>query len=383
MAAAGTATTSRDLRLAELLAALSLATDLANGFPLEKALKNCLLALLLGRELGLEGADLSDVYYVALLRSIGCTSYAYEEALATGDDRNFRNSFAGLDSSRPADILGRAITRLGAGRGAISRARAVAGFLVNAPRLIKGMGGANCEAGARLAERLGMRQAVRQGLTQILERWDGKGVPAGLAADQLTIGVRLGVFAHDITVHVQQSTREEVCEMVRRRAGGEYDPAVAEAFLKNSDRLLEAIAPASVWDVAIEEEPEPRPWLPESRIDEVASAFADFTDLKSPYTVGHSSGVAALAAQAVQVLGRPEAEVASVRRAALLHDLGRVSVSNGIGQARPAESGRVGAGAPASVLLRTGAGAVTCAPRPGAACRVAPRAPRRFWLPSR
>src|SRR5713226_3873571 len=114
MAAHGTATTGRELPLAELLAALSLATDLANGFPLEKALKNCLLALLLGRQLGLEGAALSDVYYVALLRSIGCTSYAYEEALATGDDRNFRNSFAGLDSSRPADLLTRTVTRLGA-----------------------------------------------------------------------------------------------------------------------------------------------------------------------------------------------------------------------------------------------------------------------------
>src|SRR5712691_6346138 len=101
------------LRLAEILAALSLATDLANAFPIEKALRNCLLAVQLGRRLGITGPALSDVYYFSLLRSIGCTSYAYEEAVAVGDDQNFRNTFAGLDSANRRDVLRRALTRLG------------------------------------------------------------------------------------------------------------------------------------------------------------------------------------------------------------------------------------------------------------------------------
>lgn len=118
--------------------------------------------------------------------------------------------------------------------------------------------------------------------------------------------------------------------MVRRRAGGQHDPQVAEAFLKRSDELFDAIERDSVWDVVLEVEPEPRPWLPESRIDNVARAFADFTDLKSPYTLGHSTGVAKLAEAAARKLGCSDSDVTAVRRAALMHDLGRASVSNGI-----------------------------------------------------
>jgi putative nucleotidyltransferase with HDIG domain len=105
---------------------------------------------------------------------------------------------------------------------------------------------------------------------------------------------------------------------------------VAEAFLKRSDELLDAIEKDSVWDAVLDLEPEPRPWLPESRIDETARAFADFTDLKSPYTLGHSTGVAKLAEAAARKLGCTDEDVTGLRRASLLHDIGRASVSNGI-----------------------------------------------------
>src|SRR2546426_12716143 len=118
-ATASNAQSNSSLRLAEILAALSLATDLANAFPIEKALRNCLLAVHLGQRLGIKGQALSDVYYFSLLRSIGCTSYAYEEALAVGDDQNFRNTFAGLDSANRTDVLRRALSRLGEQTGPI------------------------------------------------------------------------------------------------------------------------------------------------------------------------------------------------------------------------------------------------------------------------
>ena len=297
---------------------------------MEKGLRNCLLAFLIGRELGLNDDELAGVYYFGLLRSIGCTSYAYEEALVSGDDRNFRNSFAGLDSSEPADLMRRAFTRLGKGQGLASRARAIRGFVAGGRAFAMGMGTANCEAGARLAERMGMGTSVSQALNQVHERWDGKGIPSAVAGEKVQLAARIGCFAHDVTVHRVDESRVEVCKMVRRRAGGQHDPQVAEAFLKRSDALLDVIETDSVWDAVLEVEPKPRPWLPESRIDDTARAFADFTDLKSPYTLGHSTGVAKLAEDAARRLGRAEGDITAVRRAALMHDLGRASVSNGI-----------------------------------------------------
>jgi putative nucleotidyltransferase with HDIG domain len=144
------------------------------------------------------------------------------------------------------------------------------------------------------------------------------------------LAARIGSFCHDVTVHRIDSNRGEVCKMVRRRVGGQHDPQVAQAFLKRSDDLLDAVETDSVWDTVLAAEPEPRPWLPDSRIDETARAFADFTDLKSPYTLGHSTGVAKLAEAAARGLGCTDADVPAVRRAALMHDLGRASVSNGI-----------------------------------------------------
>lgn len=297
---------------------------------MEKGLRNCLLAFLIGRDLGLEDDELADVYYFGLLRSIGCTSYAYEEALATGDDRNFRNSFAGLDSSQPSDMMHRALTRLGEGRSLAGRAGAIRGFLAGGRNFVMGMGGANCEAGARLAERMGMGKSVSKALTQVHERWDGKGIPTGAAGENLALAARIGCLAHDITVHRIDQSRAEVRKMVLRRAGGQHDPRIANAFLKRSDELLDAIEKDSIWDAVLEAEPEPRPWLPGSRIDETARAFADFTDLKSPYTLGHSSGVAQLAEAAARKLGCTDSDVTAVRRAALTHDVGRASVSNGV-----------------------------------------------------
>jgi len=330
LGAAGQTPRASGIRLVELLAALSLATDLANGFPMEKGLRNCLLAFLIGRELGLVDDELADVYYFGLLRSIGCTSYAYEEALATGDDRNFRNSFAGLDSSQPADLMRRAFTKLGKGRGLAGRARAIRGFVGGGRNFVLGMGAANCDAGARLAERMGMGKSVSKALAQVHERWDGKGIPSATVGENIHIAARIGCFAHDVTVHRVDESREEVRKMVRRRAGGQHDPQVAAAFLKRSDEMLDAIERESVWDTVLELEPEPRPWLPESRIDGTARAFADFTDLKSPYTLGHSTGVAQLAEAAARKLGCSDSDVTALRRAALMHDLGRASVSNGI-----------------------------------------------------
>lgn len=320
--------TKSDLRLAELIAALSLATDLANAFPMEKALRNCLLAVSVAREMGVDGPQLSDVYYVGLLRSIGCTSFAHEESALAGDDINFRNTFAAVDFSRPPEIIGRVATRLGKGTGPARRMKTVSSVMRQMKGFGPSMASANCEAGAVLAQHLGMSPDVSEGLNQIYERWDGKGIPKGLSGDEVTITALLANFAHVVTVRHERGGLEATCELVRRRSGGEFSPEIVEAFLRRAPDFLSVIEAESVWDLTLDAEPERRPWLPESRLGEVARAFAHFVDLKSPFTLEHSSGVAELAERAGSFLGMTDQEVKALAIAALLHDLGRVSVSN-------------------------------------------------------
>lgn len=316
--------------MAELAASLSLACDLANSFRPEKGLRNCLVALRIAEALGLGGQALSDAYYIGLLRSIGCTSFAHEEAALAGDDIAFRNTFAGIDFGRPPEVLARAVTQLGKGSGPINRARAVTGFIAKGQKFGASMASANCEAGARLAERLGMGNAVVEGLLNIYERWDGAGVPKGLREDEIPLTSLLGNLSHVVTVHHRPGRNSETKEIVKRRRATEFEPSMADAFAGIADDLLQEIESDSVWEAVLDVEPRPQLSWPHSKLDEVARAFGHFTDLKSPFMLGHSQGVSDLAAEAARQMKVSASDVMSVRIAGLLHDLGRVSVPNSI-----------------------------------------------------
>ncbi len=328
-----------DLRLAELLASLSLATDLANAYPPEKTLRTCLVALGVGRAAGLVGRDLSDAYYSGLLRYVGCTSFAYEEAAYFGgDDNALRNLYAGVDFGRPIEVLAVTITQLAKDRPPLVRARAVATFVSGGAKLGARLSSANCEVGVRLATRLGMSAGVIEAVGQVVERWDGKG-PGGLRGEQIGRVARVMHVAHVAEIFYRLGGSAGAREVVARRRGTQLDPAFADAFLGAADEILAPFEAPSVWDAAITSEPEPRRWSSTARLNDLARTFADFADLKSPYTLGHSPGVAELADRAAAALGVATEERAALQRAALLHDLGRVSVPNGIWDKR----GRLGA----------------------------------------
>lgn len=327
---AGEAGPTERLRLGELLAALSLATDLGNGFPLEKALRNCLLSVGIAEELGIEGRDLSDVFYTGLLRLIGCTSYAHETAIASGDDIALRNLFASVDFGTPKEMLRETFARLGRDEAPLRRARIVATMVTRGKRFGEEMVRADCDVAVRLSARLTMSSGVSRALKQMFERWDGKGGPAGLSGDQLDIPARIVHLAHEVEIFARLGSRDDVGAMVRARSGGWFDPAVVDAFFRRSGELLDRVGVGSVWEAVLDSEPEPRPWLPAERLEDIARAFADFADLKSPYTLGHSVGVATLAEEAGRRCGLDLTSTVALRHAGLLHDLGRVSVSNGI-----------------------------------------------------
>jgi HD-GYP domain-containing protein (c-di-GMP phosphodiesterase class II) len=172
-----------------------------------------------------------------------------------------------------------------------------------------------------------MSTGVRRALSHVYTCWDGRGFPP-ISGEAIALPARITRLAFLVEVYEQLGGRDAAVSMVRRRAGADVDPTIAATFLRHADALLGQLEAESVWDAALQAEPEPRPWLPASRLDQVARAFADFTDLKSPFMLGHSTGVAEIAEKAGAAMGL--ADVTEVRRAALLHDLGRVSVPNGI-----------------------------------------------------
>src|SRR5215813_1805785 len=141
-----------ELRLAELLAALSLATDLGTAFPLEKALRNALLAVSLGREVGLPNEQLSDAYYMAMLRFLGCSAFAHELAAAVGgDDLTFHSTYEPVDVTKPQQIVAQTFRYLAADAPPLTRATSVARFLTSGARLVERMQIADCEAADSLA----------------------------------------------------------------------------------------------------------------------------------------------------------------------------------------------------------------------------------------
>ena len=330
-ASAPATSANEGIRLAELLAALSLATDLANALPIEHSLRNTLLAASLGRQMGLEGEELSDAYYAAMLRFISCTASAPQEAaFNAGDDIGFRNLFAGSDFVDLEAIGARAHAGMGSGLEPAEREQLVAAFFSAAPEYLPVLTVTNCEAGSRLAQRMNMSQGVVTALAQFVERWDGQGGPQGLRGEEICRAARIMDFSFAIQAAHYHSGRAAAIDTARRRRGQQFDPDVVDAFLDNAESLLASVEVDSVWDETLAAEPKPRPWVPAGRIPQLAHAFADFADLKTTFTLGHSSGVARIAEAGARSLKLPADEVVRLRLASLMHDLGRVSVPNGI-----------------------------------------------------
>jgi HD-GYP domain-containing protein (c-di-GMP phosphodiesterase class II) len=327
-----------ETRLAELVAALSLATDLGMGQPMESALGVARLAVDLGRRVGLSPADLSDAYYLALVKHIGCTSDSFEFASFTGgDDIALRRAAKLWPAASKGEVARQIVRHIGAERPPLERARLIAGMMTAGQDRPRRIVAAHCEAGGRLAERLGMGPGVRRGLAQEQERWDGAGLPDGLAGDELSTLHRVVMVAHDAVALREAGL--PVVETVAARAGKAYDPAVV-AVLPPAWEAFLAEDGLDAWSLTLAAEPGIDVRVGAGDLDRACLAIADFADMKSPYLLGHSTRVAELVAGAAEVLGLPTATQTDARRAALLHDVGRTGVPNGIwDKAGPLTSG--------------------------------------------
>lgn len=322
-----------EIRLAELIAALSLATDLGMGQPLEYALSVCVLSVRMGEALGLDESELREVYYLALLRHIGCNAETYTMANLFGDELALRTDAATLDLGRASQAIGllaRSIRKSYADASPLQIARLIAQGIAASPQVMKESFAGFCEVAQQLARRLGFGEGIIHALGQVFERWDGKGTPAGLRGEQIVLSMRLVAVAQDATTFHRLDGNEAAIAMVRERKGTMYDPRIVELFCQQATKLLVGLDEEPSWETVLALEPGPRIYLSDERFDTACQAMADFADIKSPYTLGHSSGVASLAAEAARRCGLPDADALTLMRAGLLHDIGRVSVSAGI-----------------------------------------------------
>lgn len=315
------------LRLAEVLGALSLATDLANGQPSEHGLRTAILAVRLARDEPV--AVRQQVFWTGLLRYAGCNGFAVEEAgYASGDDIGLRASFIRADLGKPAEFIGAVLRDVGRGAPALQRARGIVSLLSD-PGAPRAHALAQCDAGVHCAHKLGMGEPVLQALAQSDERYDGSGQPHGLAGDAIARPQRYVEVARVAVVFHGIGGVEDARAALRKRAGGHLDPAIVARFEADADACCAQLAQQSVWEEYLATEP--GCWvLDEHRLEPLFEAFALLADLKSGYFSGHSPGVARLARAAALAHGLPEREADHLGRAALLHDLGRVAVPTGL-----------------------------------------------------
>lgn len=318
------------VRAAEVIGAMSIATDLGTGQPLEHALRTAILAVRLGELAGLEPPELVDVYYVSLLHSIGCTSDAPEQTDLFGDDIEPRAKFALVDGGNPDEVGAFLMDVVGQGRPPEVRQAMVAHALEHAVEIARSTFALHCEVAQRFAGWLGFGPGVISNLAYVFERWDGNGFPGLAAGEAIPRPARVLHIARDISVFLTAGGSGRARAVIEERAGGAYDPDLVSLASESFGELLDGLDDALIWTQAMAAEPPPQRWMSDEDIDAAFRVVGTFTDLKSYWLRGHADGTSQLAEAAAWRRGLPESEVKMVRRAGLALDLGRVAVSNAI-----------------------------------------------------
>ena len=314
------------VRTAEVIAAACLATDLGMGFPFEHGLHATLVTCRLAERLAVGPEIAAEAFYVSLLMYSGCT---------TDSDVNLDIFGGSLSEHMTPRQFGSTVESLGGviralpdpESGAVSRGLEIATRFPKAARFRRAHFTALCEVAMMLSERLGLPDQINGLFAYLTERWDGKGTLRRKAGEDIPMALRIVTVARDAAYHDLIGGHEHAARMIRDRAGHAFDPEVAEALSQDASDVLSTGEDAStVWDSVLAAEPQPQLTLDSDGVDRALGALGDFADLVSPSLVGHSSGVAQLTDAAGAALGMTPDEVIGVRRAGLIHDIGRVAI---------------------------------------------------------
>ncbi len=322
-----------EVRLAELIGALSHALDMTEGQPPGHCVRCCWIGVHVGRALGLDDRLMPDLYYTLLLKDLGCSSNAARIcALYLADDIRFKRGFKTIDGSLSA-ALRFVFAQTGLESGLSERIRAVVNILQNGGEISRELIETRCHRGADIAAKMRFSTGVQDGIRSLDEHWNGSGKPLGLKGKAIPVNAAIALLSQVVDIFNTERGREAAVAEARARAGSWFAPELVEAFLA-------AQAAPGFWEVLAGPEVAARvvaldpavggAAVDESYLDEIASAFADVVDAKSSFTADHSRRVTLYADMIAEELGFDPAHRRWLRRAGLLHDIGKLAVSNQI-----------------------------------------------------
>ncbi|WP_425398015.1 HD-GYP domain-containing protein [Aeoliella sp.] len=323
-------TTSR----AALIAAMSYALDITEGQPPGHAARTCLIGMRLAQVLQLSAAERDSLYYALLLKDLGCSSNAAKMCYLFGaDDRTVKRDVKTVDWAKMSASFQFITSHVAPQRSPLERAMKIAATLLQGPGSAKKLIETRCERGADLARRMGFDEATATGILQLDEHWDGCGHPVGLKGEEIGLPARIMGLAQTVEVFHSEFGRDAALAMASQRRGGWFDPALVDALvgLGTDDRLWSDLLAPNPHELAERLAPQEHEMsLDEAGVDRIAEAYAAVVDAKSPWTHKHSQGVADICIGMGKVLGLPQTELRALRRIGLLHDIGKLGVSNSV-----------------------------------------------------
>lgn len=320
------------VRLSEVIAAMSAALDITEGQPPGHAARTCCIGMRLADEVQLSAGDRAALFYALLLKDLGCSSNSAKVAYLFGsDDRSVKRDFKTVNWQRAVGKLGFLARNASPHAHPWERLMRLAALAIHGPRESRQLVKIRCERGAQIARKLGFPEATALAIRELDEHWDGRGHPRGLRGEEISLPGRICGLAQTVEVFFTKHDLRTACRVAKDRSGRWFDPQLVDALrrVQIDQPFWRQLATSDPQMAVAEYEPaETFQRVTDDDLDRVALAFADLIDAKSPWTYRHSTAVAEVCVGIGQSLGFDQATLRQVRRAGLLHDLGKLGVSN-------------------------------------------------------
>ena len=323
------------VRLAAIVSALSQALDLSTGQPPGHSIRSCILGMRIGQEYGLNAKQLDELYYALLIKDCGCSGNSSKTFHAlVADDLKAKRDVKTTDwTSVGFESLQYALTHVAVGKPFLERAQALFRLAINQKAHAKDVTKIRCERGATLARLMGLPGGTAAAILDLDEHWDGTGLPENLRGEKIHLYARIMLLAQTLENFAVAQSKEAAIQVIQQRSKKWFDPAIVKVAvsLAKRDQLWTGIdAPDLAEIVQGLDGPAVFLTVGDATLDSICGAFAQIVDAKSPFTFNHSNGVANASVTIARRLGLSPERVIFVRHAALLHDLGKLGVSNSI-----------------------------------------------------